>query len=291
MEANGMKKVLIVASLITFIFLLIAIVKENITPEWRLYQKEYAKILDKHATDDLGKMLRDNFKIEVKQIVVPQLKVTDRCVSCHNGIDDPRMKEQPNPHKTHPGNILEIHSYSKYGCTICHQGQGRATVFKEAKGGEGSHWDYPLLPKELSQSGCAMCHAPDKLKETAPLAAKGFELFNEKGCYACHKISGLGGTLGPSLDAAGVKKKAAFPFAFIDGEHTIANWHIEHLLDPQKIVAGSKMKNFNLTKDEATAITTYILSLKGLNIPINYIPKDRIAWEYSKSVRQALPGE
>ena len=172
MEANGMKKVLIVASLITFIFLLIAIVKENITPEWRLYQKEYAKILDKYATDDLGKMLRDNFKIEVKQIVVPQLKATDRCVSCHNGIDDPRMKNQPNPHKTHSGNILEIHSYSKYGCTICHQGQGRATVFKEAKGGEGIHWDYPLLPKELSQSGCAMCHAPDKLKETASQGTK-----------------------------------------------------------------------------------------------------------------------
>jgi len=289
MELNSMKKIVLGASLITLVFLLIAILKENVFPEWKLYQKQYAKILEKYATDDLGKLLRDGFKIEPRQIVVPQLKVTDRCISCHNGLDDPRMKNEPNPHKTHPGNILEIHSYSKYGCTICHQGQGRALVFYEAKATGEVYWDYPILPKKLSQSGCATCHAPDGLRETAPLAARGFELFSEKGCYACHK--NRGGILGPALDNEGIKKRAAFSFAYIDGEHTIANWHIEHLLDPQKVVAGSRMKNFNLSIEEAEALATYILSLKGLDIPINYIPKDRIAWEYNRRFRKALPGD
>ncbi|MBM4386653.1 MAG: c-type cytochrome [Deltaproteobacteria bacterium] len=285
-----MKKTILVASLVTLAFLVIAIVQENLYPEWRKYQTEYARILDDKARDDLGKMIRDGFNIELKQVVVPQLKVVDRCVSCHSGMDDPRMMDEPNPHKTHPGDILEIHPYGKYGCTICHQGQGRATTFDEAKASD-IHWDYPLLPKRLAQSGCAMCHAPDSLEESAPLAARGYELFVSKGCYSCHKIGNLGGNTGPALDSEGAKKKAAFPFAYISGEHTIDNWHIEHLMDPQKVVAGSRMKNFNLEHGEALALTTYILSLKGIELPVNMLPKDRIEWEYNKQFRKALPGE
>jgi mono/diheme cytochrome c family protein len=290
MESTYLKKILLGASAVALVLLLAALIEENGFPEWRLHQRRYARLLEVHATDELGRMLKEHFRVELKQVVVPELKVVDRCVSCHSGLDDPRMREEANPHRTHPGTILDVHPYAAFGCSICHQGQGRATVFEDAKG-EGVHWDYPLLPKELSQSSCAVCHAPDGLKDSAPLVAKGYDLFVRHGCFSCHRIDGTGGSLGPQLDAVGAKRKAAFPFASVEGPRTIANWHVEHLRDPQKIVAGSRMKQYGFSTADATALTAYVLSLRGLAVPLTYVPKDRIAWEYRKRYRAPLAGE
>ncbi len=285
-----LRKVLLIASLGTLVMLLAALMKETVFSEWKRYQRDYATLLELHATDELGRMLMKRFSIELKQVVVPELQVVDRCVVCHNGIDDPRMSKERNPHKVHPGSILETHPYSKYGCTICHQGQGRATVFKDAKA-ESVHWDYPMLPREFLQSSCALCHSPDGLKNVAPTVAEGYALFLDSGCLGCHKVSGTGSSFGPELDAVGAKKRAAFPFASIDGPRTIANWHIEHLKDPQKVVAGSRMKNYGFSTPQAHVLTTYLLSLRGMSLPITYVPKDRIAWEYDKRYRTPLTGE
>ena len=284
------KWALLVVSLVTLVFLAVAAVQENLIAEWRVIRGRYARMLREKATDDAGREIARQFENRIVQNVIPALNITDRCITCHPGIDDPRMADEKQPYRTHPGDYLEKHPPEQYGCTICHQGQGRATVFADAKATD-VHWDYPLLPKEFAQSSCAMCHAPDAIREYAPLAAKGYELFVEKGCYGCHKVAGVGGAMGLPLDTVGVKKKAAFPLAYIEGEHTIANWHVEHLMDPQKIVAGSTMKNFNFSYDEALALTNYILSLRGLPIPMNYIPKDRIEYEYHKAFRKTLPGE
>lgn len=284
------KWALLIVSLLTLALLAASAVQENLLPQWRLVRSQYATILEEKATDDTGRNLARNFENRIVQNVLPQLGIIDRCITCHPGIDDPRMVEEPQPFRTHPGDYLNSHPPEQYGCTICHQGQGRATVFTDAKA-DDVHWDYPLLPKEFAQSSCAMCHAPDQLEEYAPLAARGYELFVENGCYGCHKVGGVGGNLGPPLDTIGVKKRAAFPFAYIEGDHTIANWHVEHLMDPQKIVAGSTMKNYYFSHEDAVALTNYILSLRGLELPMNYIPKDRIEWEYNKAFRPALPGE
>ena len=85
---------------------------------------------------------------------VPALHTVDRCVTCHLGIDDPRMADQRNPHRTHPKRLLAIHRVEKFGCTVCHQGQGAALNFEEAKA-EDYFWDYPLLPAKLTEATCA----------------------------------------------------------------------------------------------------------------------------------------
>lgn len=284
------KWALLAVSLATLVLLAASALSENVFAPWRMVRAKYAATLESKADDEQGRLLAAGFKNEIVQNVVPELNVVDRCVTCHPGLDDPRMADEPQPYRTHPGDYLEHHPPERYGCTICHQGQGRATVLADAKASD-VHWDYPLLPGEFAQSSCAMCHAPDQLGESAPLAARGYALFVENGCFGCHKVGGVGGAMGPVLDRVGVKKKAAYPFAHIEGERTIANWHVEHLLDPQKIVPDTTMKNFNFSREDAVAITNYILSLRGLEIPMSYIPKDRIAWEYNKTFRPTLTGK
>jgi mono/diheme cytochrome c family protein len=116
------------------------------------------------------------------------------------------------------------HGMEKFGCTICHAGQGSATDFnlashtandsqqeknwKDEHGWEHSHfWDYPMLSKRFVESSCVKCHhqMTDLVrygsKEEAPKLLRGYNLVKENGCFGCHEISGLksGRPVGPDL--------------------------------------------------------------------------------------------
>ena len=137
-----------------FLILLISVLLENVFTGWRHYQRRYHAILKGKADDDLGRKLADDYKVQVRQIYVPELGISDRCVSCHRGIDDPRMTDVSNPFKAHPGDFLENHDIEKFACTSCHNGQGRAIVKDEAHG-KVAHWLYPRLEKEEVYSNCS----------------------------------------------------------------------------------------------------------------------------------------
>ena len=215
---------LLAVSLATLAVLAGAAIKENYAAPWRLYQIRYGKILREKATDPWGKKLAENFEVQMRQIVVPDLGTVDRCVSCHTGYDDPRMVKEPNPYRTHPGRYLSWHEDARFGCTVCHRGQGRATDFADAKA-EDRHWDYPLLPLDLTQSACGLCHTPAEVADRGgEVYARGAALFETKGCRSCHKLNRLGGALGPALDNEGLKVKGQLPFAAIQGPHTVPEW-------------------------------------------------------------------
>src|SRR5574341_140953 len=165
--SRGYRWVVLVTSLVTIGYLVTAAVHENFLAEWSRIQREYLKILREKAIDNAGAALARDFRIELKQVSVPQLRAVDRCVSCHNGIDDPRMTDVPRPHAVHSGDILNNHPPDRYGCTVCHQGQGSATNFHDAKA-EDAYWDYPLLPRQLSHVTCVSCHDPLYLERVAP---------------------------------------------------------------------------------------------------------------------------
>jgi mono/diheme cytochrome c family protein len=116
------------------------------------------------------------------------------------------------PHRVHSGNVLKSHPPDRFGCTVCHQGQGPATNFFDAKA-EEAFWDYPLLPRELTQATCVTCHDPEYLARHSPdqvsRLLEGMRLFEEKSCGSCHKIGGRGGTLGRPLDNEGLRTKHA----------------------------------------------------------------------------------
>jgi cytochrome c oxidase cbb3-type subunit 3/ubiquinol-cytochrome c reductase cytochrome c subunit len=64
--------------------------------------------------------------------------------------------------------------------------------------------------------------------------------------------------------------------AHVEGEHTLANWLAQHFDHPQGLVAGSQMPPPRLTSRENEALTTYMLSLRGRDLPQSYVPADQI---------------
>ena len=215
--ARNYKWATLLFAAVTLILLIAAAVRENISADWRAHQIHFKGVLQAMAKDEAGRRAAANFPIEIRQVSVPALNAVDRCVSCHNGIDDPRMSGQANPYRTHPKGLLSIHRVERFGCTVCHQGQGAALTFEEAKA-EEQFWDYPLLPARLTEATCNSCHDPRALPEgAASKLVRGMKLYDEKGCASCHKLEGKGGPLGPALDNVGLKTKHQFMRANLAG--------------------------------------------------------------------------
>ena len=282
---------LLISSLLTIFYLVAAAVRENYLAEWQGIQRDYRRILRQKAADERGREISGKFRVELKQASVPALNVVDRCVTCHNGIDDPRMKDQLQPHRSHPGNILDKHPVDRFGCTVCHHGQGPATTFSDAKA-DDVFWDYPLLPPELTEATCATCHDVEKLPpDRVPLLRAGAVLYREKSCGSCHKLGGKGGTLGPALDNEGAKTKHQLTMAELRPPHTTWNWHEAHFRDPGGVVADSQMRNPTVTRREALALTAYMLSQWKRDIPESYLAPDKIEQKYKALHPAPLTGE
>lgn len=271
-----------VTSLATLALLIVAAAQENYFTEWRTLQREYQRILLSKAEDEAEVRSARSFRVEIRQIVVPDLDAVDRCITCHVGLDDPRMDDVPQPFTVHPEPFLQDHEMEKFGCTSCHLGQGRATVATDAHAWrDGIFWEQPVLPAEFTQATCGVCHDPEHLKSRgAPVLAAGFEIFRSQGCLGCHELGGRGGPLGPELDGVGDKGRHAFSFAHVSGEHQVWNWHMEHLAKPQEVVPDSKMPPVRRGEQELQALTTYLLSLRHSNLTESLTPRDRYEQRY-----------
>jgi len=245
--------------------------QRELAPEWKRYQIEYKGLLVKNAKDDATKNKARSLITEVQQIYLGSLKRVDRCISCHIGAENPLVANADIPLKQHRGDYLKNHPLDKFGCTVCHYGQGRATNKREAHAvGHDVHWDHPIIPLEFIQGSCASCHDLGMLKDKGgEKVVKGEKLFRERGCKGCHKLEGMGGVLGKSLDGVGSQPIAYFPMRFVQGERTVYTWMKEHLEDPRNIVPGSEMKS-DFTDVESNLLTTYVLSLRSEEIPKKY---------------------
>lgn len=285
------KVLLLLASGATLALLVAAMLRENFLASWQHHQRSYRTMLA-GSKDPAQRKLGSSFGVDLRQVDLPALGTTDRCVSCHSGIDNPAMAGAAQPYRQHPGDFLKHHPVEKYGCTSCHQGQGAATNFHEAKATD-VFWDYPLLPKALTQSSCGACHAADSrvIQQYAPALARGRQLFLDRGCQSCHKLDGVGGQLGPALDGEGLKIKHQLPMAHVKGDHTLPNWLAQHFDDPQGLVIGSKMRPPRLTPRENEALTAFMLSLRDRDLPQSYVPADRITQLARRISEPELDGE
>jgi len=284
---------LLVASVVTIGYLVAAAMRENYLAQWQQIQRAYRDQLVRKATDERGREILDNFHVELRQVSVPALDVVDRCVTCHTGIDDPRMVDVPNPMRVHPGDILKNHSVDRFGCTICHHGQGPATNFHDAKADtDDVYWDYPLLSAQLTQSSCLSCHDVQRLpREQVDLLVEGMDLYQQKSCGSCHKLGGRGGTLGPALDNEGAKTRHELIMANLDPPRTTARWQLAHFRDPQALVPASQMRNPALERRQALALTVYMLGLRQRDVPESYLSPDKIEEKYHELHRPPLTGE
>jgi cytochrome c551/c552 len=146
---------------------------------------------------------------KIVQINVAEANIVDRCESCHMGAREPlkisaavmtskgakKPDEYAQAFTSHPEpELLKIHDPEKFGCSPCHQGNGRATTSAEKAHGNYEHWLWPLFPKENVEAGCQTCHAADmKLVKTDgewSVIDLGKQLFREKGCNGCHRYEG-----------------------------------------------------------------------------------------------------
>jgi len=133
--------------------------------------------------------------------------IVDRCESCHMGIREPvkltaasmalkgkKPDEYARAFTSHPEpDLLKIHDPEKFGCSPCHQGNGRATTSVEKAHGNYEHWLWPLFSKGNYESGCQICHSADMVLVTNDIGwtlTEGKDLFRQRGCTGCHRYEG-----------------------------------------------------------------------------------------------------
>lgn len=211
MRAN--KHLLLWSSLGCLLALGWAAYAEGALKEWRSLQQAYRAALPAEQADA--------FPIQLRQIYVPALSAADRCVSCHVGMAPGESGIRG--HRLFGPHTDVAHDPARFGCTVCHGGQGLATE-KGAAHGDVAHWPEPLIPERFSHAGCGSCHTQLRVTSLAALET-GRDLFERYDCLACHRLDGRGGTLRPG--AAGGMEGPDLSRAGAIGYR--ADWHSDHL--------------------------------------------------------------
>jgi Cytochrome c len=150
----------------------------------------------------------DELDPAIQQINVAEANIVDRCESCHMGVREPvkltpalmssKGAKAPDDYAkafvSHPSPaLLQVHDPDKFGCSPCHQGNGRATTSIEKAHGNYEHWLWPLYTKQNLEAGCQTCHAADMILVSGDVGwtiSKGKDLFRQRGCMGCHRYEG-----------------------------------------------------------------------------------------------------
>jgi len=263
-------------SALVIIFVLVAgWVSEGFFSPWRQTQREYRRALKRELTDSVERSVLIP-ESGVYQVELPELKRTDRCITCHLAIEGSVIDSLNQPFKSHPGDELKHHPVKKFGCTLCHGGQGQALDKRNAFAqNPANDWDQPILKSPFIESSCGKCHlslfSTDSVLKNSIVLDHGRTIFLREGCLGCHKARGAGGMLGPDLTAQGDKSKHEYNFLNIKGEQTISNWLEQHFIDPAMVSPGSRMLRYDLPKSDLEALASLVMGLSIPDLPYDYI--------------------
>jgi predicted nucleic acid-binding Zn-ribbon protein len=134
-------------------------------------------------------------------------QIVDRCESCHLGIREPvklsaaamslkgkKPDEYARAFTSHPEpDLLKVHDPERFGCSPCHQGNGRATTSVEKAHGNYEHWLWPIFTSQNYEAGCQICHSADMVlvsNDVGWVVSEGKDLFRQRGCVGCHRYEG-----------------------------------------------------------------------------------------------------
>jgi mono/diheme cytochrome c family protein len=108
---------------------------------------------------------------EIQQQNIEEIGRVDRCESCHLGANRGGFETvQPAYYRSHPyrRTLFALHPVEKFGCTSCHDGQGRATTKFYAHAptdnphyAEKHFWEEPLLRGAMQEANCRKCHTEE----------------------------------------------------------------------------------------------------------------------------------
>ena len=264
---------------------------KSLTAEYDKYNKLYQAVTAE--IDKLGRQLKSVKQRwpQVKQVVIesydknnfgePILKV-DRCQSCHLGIDKVGFEKAPEPFKTHPQRTLYLgkHSPERFGCTVCHRGQGSAVdSVKNAHGSlhetnQTPGQNEPLLKGVEIEASCRKCHDEVTDLPGAPLLSQGKRLFKELGCYGCHTTKGFEELDKVGADLSRIASKVA------------PNWLLRWVKEPRKYLSNTKMPSFEFNDQESLAIAAYLWS--SSDKPLYTMPDGAIDPEEVREKGKAL---
>ncbi|MBI4115505.1 MAG: c-type cytochrome [Candidatus Omnitrophica bacterium] len=208
---------------------------DRITQERDEAKKRLAKLKPGLVTALLNAPMIDFLRptLQIQQVVLEDLEddyhftrvqKVDRCTTCHLGIDQKGFEDAPQPFKTHPKLDLFVgsdspHSLEKFGCTVCHGGNGHSLTFKDTahtpqneeqeKAWEKKYhwhplekWTEKMLPLNHVEASCTKCHRGVVDIPQAEKLNEGSNLARMYGCFGCHKIEGFENQwkIGPGLD-------------------------------------------------------------------------------------------
>jgi mono/diheme cytochrome c family protein len=243
--------------------------------EWKRHQAEYKAAVLGKVSRDANPSFYDRvaaMEPRLEQIVVEEWGAVDRCVTCHLSIDDPSFADAAQPLTTHPNpELLRHHPVEKFGCTICHGGQGLATTYYGSSHHSIEGWPVTLVSRGLMQSRCGYCHKDFESIGADRLVA-GRELYRELHCAGCHQIDGQGGNVGPELSAFADKDPSNFSMEYLEGPRSKQNWVIEHFEDPRRVSPGSPMRAYALGRDQLESLASYVLSLNQREFTRKFTP-------------------
>jgi len=251
------------------------VVKRDARQEWKRYQDRYQSLYKEHLSRRLGEAEAERSQAEVRrlkglleeassdtghriqQIFLPDAGVRDLCVTCHLGMENPLFGDAPHPLKSHPPTVLRDHKPTRFGCTLCHQGQGVGLTAAKAHGYE-HNWPSPRVPARFLQGLCLGCHETPYGLEGAEKAERGRTLYVRHGCFGCHGVPrGVEAlpAMSTSLDGAGSK---------------ISNkaWLYQWIKDPRSIRPATLMPTFRLEESTVGHIVAYLVSRTDLPRPL-----------------------
>lgn len=116
--------------------------------------------------------------------------------------------------KSHPNLDLFLsssspHPVDRFGCTVCHQGEGQSITFATATHApnnesqrehweqsnlhweEREHWIWPQFPTRYLQASCLLCHQNNRPIPGADKLNFGREVWERLSCVGCHKMKGF----------------------------------------------------------------------------------------------------
>ena len=131
-----------------------------------------------------------SFKPGIKQIHNADIDLVDRCESCHLATRAPivvtaadmggRKEFTSHPHKE----LLQMHDPERFGCSTCHNGNGRATTSVTKAHGDYEHWLWPLFKPANVEAGCQTCHQADMFLQSGAVGQTIYDgkfLFRQRG--------------------------------------------------------------------------------------------------------------